>query len=356
LKGLLLAGGYGTRLRPLTFSGNKHTLPIANKPMILYGLEALRDAGVREVAVVVGPMKEGVVELIGDGSKWGLDVTYISQPEPKGIAHALLLAEGFVSGEPFIMHLGDNLLKEGVKPFIEAFEKGGFECVIGAAKVREPSRYGVIVFDSNGCVRGFVEKPREPISSWALIGTYVFTPRVFEAARLLKPSWRGELEITEAIQTLLDWGCRIHVRFVEGWWKDTGRPEDLIEANQLILQDLDARLDGVVEEGASISGPVALGAGSVVRRGSRIRGPAVIGEGCEIGPNAYIGPYTSIGSRCVIRNSEVENSIVMDDALIDCGKRVVDSIIGRAAKVLNSDGSIPRGHRLILGDTTYVTL
>ena len=356
MKGLLLAGGYGTRLRPLTFSGNKHTLPIANKPMILYGLEALRDAGVREVAVVVGPMKEGVVELIGDGSKWGLDVTYISQPEPKGIAHALLLAEGFVSGEPFIMHLGDNLLKEGVKPFIEAFEKGGFECVIGAAKVRDPSRYGVVLFDSNGCVRGFVEKPREPISSWALIGTYVFTPRVFEAARLLKPSWRGELEITEAIQTLLDWGCRIHVRFVEGWWKDTGRPEDLIEANQLILQDLDARLDGVVEEGASISGPVALGAGSVVRRGSRIRGPAVIGEGCEIGPNAYIGPYTSIGSRCVIRNSEVENSIVMDDALIDCGKRVVDSIIGRAAKVLNSDGSIPRGHRLILGDTTYVTL
>jgi len=356
LKGLLLAGGYGTRLRPLTFTGNKHTLPIANKPMILYGLEALRDAGVREVAVVVGPLKEGVVELIGDGSKWGLDVTYINQPEPKGIAHALLLAEGFVGCEPFVMHLGDNLLKEGVKPFIDSFREGGFDCVIGAARVRDPSRYGVVLFDSNGGVRGFVEKPKEAVSSWALIGTYVFTPRVFKAARVLKPSWRGELEITEAIQMLLDWGCRIHVKFVEGWWKDTGRPEDLIEANQLILQDLKPSIEGFAEEGASISGSVALGRGSVVKRGSRIQGPAAIGGGCEIGPDAYIGPYTSIGSRCVIRRSEVENSIVMDDAHIECGRRIVDSIIGRGARILSSDGNLPRGHRLILGDTTYVTL
>ncbi|MEM3891695.1 MAG: glucose-1-phosphate thymidylyltransferase [Nitrososphaerales archaeon] len=356
MKGLLLAGGYGTRLRPLTFTGNKHTLPIANKPMILYGLDALCRAGVKEVGVVVGPLREGVVELIGDGSKFGVEVTYIEQSEPKGLAHAVLVSERFLGNEPFVMHLGDNLLKEGVKPFIDLFESGGFDCVVGAAKVREPSRYGIIDFDSSGRVKRLVEKPKEYISDWALIGTYVFNEKIFDAVKQLKPSWRGELEITEAIQHLLDRGCRVHVRFVQGWWKDTGRPEDLLEANQLILHDIETRIEGVVEGDATVSGSVVIGRNSIVRSGSTIRGPAVIGESCEIGPRAYIGPYTSIGSGVKVRYSEVENSIVMDEALIDCGRRVVDSVIGRGAKVVSSDGNLPKGHKLILGDTTYVSL
>ena len=354
MKGLLLAGGHGTRLRPLTFTGNKHMLPIANRPMILYGLEHLINAGIREIGVVLGPIKEGVKELLGDGSKFGARITYIDQPEPKGLAHAISISRDFLGDEPFVMYLGDNLLKQGAKPFVEAFESGSSDCVVGAARVDDPRRYGVVVFDERGRVKGFVEKPREPISYWALIGVYVFNRKIFDAIERIRPSWRGELEITDAIQALLDGGARVDCRFVQGWWKDTGRPEDLLEANQLVLQELEMGIEGRIEPGAKVTGNVGIGEGTVVRDGATIRGPAIIGRRCEIGPNAYIGPYTAIGDEAIVRNSEVENSIIMSGAEIDCGRRIVDSLIGHRAKVLSQERNLPRGLKLILGDMTYV--
>ncbi len=356
MKGLLLAGGHGTRLRPLTFTGNKHMLPIANKPMILYGLEHLIKAGVKEIGIILGPIKEGVVELLGDGSKYGVKIKYIDQPEPRGLAHAVLVSEEFLAGEPFVMYLGDNMLKQGVKPMLKQFEEGTYDCVIGVSEVRDPSRYGVVVFDDKKNIKKLVEKPKQPISKWALIGVYVFNEKILDAAKKIRPSWRGELEITDAIQLLLENNCKIGVQFVRGWWKDTGKPEDLLEANQLVLQDLKPANKGVVEEGATITGNVSIGKETVVRSRTTIRGPVIIGEHCEIGSNTYIGPYTSIGDHVTIRNSEVENSIVMEGAYIDCGKRITDSLIGREAKIIGFENNVPKGHKLVLGDMTYVSI
>jgi len=356
MKGLLLAGGHGTRLRPLTFTGNKHMLPIANKPMILYGLEHLINAGIKEIGVILGPIKEDVRALLGDGSRFGVKITYIDQPEPKGLAHAIVVSQDFLRDEPFAMYLGDNMLKQGAKPLIGVFEREGNDCVIGAAKVEDPSRYGVVVFDESGRIRKLVEKPKQPVSDWALIGVYVFNRKIFEAIEKIKPSWRGELEITDAIQVLMDSGAKVDVQFVQGWWKDTGRPEDLLEANQLVLQELQPLNEGVIENGATVAGSVKIGKDTVIHGRTTIRGPVILGEHCEIGPNVYIGPYTSIGSYVTVRNSEVENSIIMDGAHIECGKRIIDSLIGMKAKIVSSEDNVPKGTRLILGDMTYISI
>ena len=356
MKGLLLAGGHGTRLRPLTFTGNKHMLPIANKPMILYGLEHLINAGVKEIGIILGPIKEGVVELLGDGSKFGVKITYIDQPEPKGLAHAVMISEWFLKGEPFIMYLGDNLLRQGAKPLVEVFEKNCSDCVIGVAKVKDPSRYGIVEFDKDGKIKRLVEKPKQFISDWALIGVYVFNDKIFDAVKKIKPSWRNELEITDAIQVLLDSGAKVDVQFVQGWWKDTGKPEDLLDANRLILHDLQTSIGCECEEDVTIIGNVEIGGGTIIRKNSTIRGPAIIGKNCEIGPNTCIGPYTSIGNNVIIKNSEVENSIIMDNAYIECNRRIVDSLIGRNTRIISSENTLPRGCKLILGDMTYASI
>jgi len=356
VKGLLLAGGHGTRLRPLTFTGNKHLLPIANKPMILYGLEHLINAGITEIAVILGPIKEGVVELLGDGSKFGAKLTYIEQPEPRGLAHAVMVSEQFMKSEPFVMYLGDNLLKQGAKPLVEIFERKRSDCVIAVAEVKDPSRYGVVVLNRDGTVQKLVEKPRERVSNKALVGVYVFNDKIFDSIRKIRPSWRGELEITDAIQTLLDSGAKIEVQSVQGWWKDTGRPEDILEANQLVLRDLDPLNEGRIEDGATVSGDIRIGKNTIVHSRTTVRGPAIVGEHCEIGPDAYIGPYTSIGNDATVRNSEVENSIVMDGSYIECGKRITDSLIGMKVRVVSSENNIPRGLKLVLGDMTYVSV
>jgi len=356
MKGLLLAGGHGTRLRPLTFTGNKHMLPIANKPMLLHGLEHLKNAGIRDIAIILGPIKEGVVETLGDGSRYGVKITYIDQPEPKGLAHAVMIAENYLRGEPFVMYLGDNLLKQGAKPLIRVFEETGCDCVVGTAKVEDPSRYGVVAFNKDGSIGRFVEKPKESISDWALIGVYLFNDKVFDAVKQIKPSWRGELEITDTIQILLETGARVEVQKVQGWWKDTGRPEDLLEANQLVLNDLKPYNRRTVEDAVTITNSVGIGEGTIIHRHTAIRGPVVIGDRCEIGPNVYIGPYTSIGDHVTLLNTEIENSIVMSDAHINCGKRITDSIIGRNVEILGYEQNLPRGHKLILGDTSKVTL
>jgi len=324
--------------------------------MILYGLEHLINAGIREIGVILGPVKEDVTGLLGDGSSLGVKITYIDQPDPKGLAHAIAISQDFLNDEPFTMYLGDNLLKQGAKPLIDLFEKNQDDCVVAVAKVKEPSRYGIAIFDEKGKIKCFMEKPKQPVSNLALIGVYVFNNRVFDAVKRIKPSWRGELEITDAIQVLLENGAKVEVQTVQGWWKDTGRPEDLLEANQLVLQELQPLNEGHMEDNASTTGAVRIGRDTVVHSRTEIRGPVAIGQRCEIGPNSYIGPHTSIGNDVVIRNSEVENSIVMDGAHIDCGKRIVDSLIGSKANIFGSEKNLPRGMKLILGDLTYVSV
>jgi glucose-1-phosphate thymidylyltransferase len=331
-------------------------LPIANKPMLLYGLEHLKNAGIKDIAIILGPIKEGVVETLGDGSKYDVNITYIDQPDPKGLAHAVMIAEDYLIGEPFVMYLGDNLLKQGAKPLVQVFEETKSDCVVGAARVADPRRYGVVVFNKDGTIERFVEKPKEAISDWALIGVYIFNDRVFEALKHIEPSWRGELEITDTIQTLLTTGAKVEIQKVHGWWKDTGKPEDLLEANQLILHDLQPYNHGITEETATITNSVGIGEGTVIHSRTTIRGPAIIGDHCEIGPNAYIGPYTSIGDQSTIRNTEIENTIVMRGTIIDCGRRITDSLIGRSVTILGHEQNLPKGHRLILGDMATVTL
>ena len=355
LKGLLLAGGHGTRLRPLTYTGNKHMLPIANKPMLLYGLEHLRNAGIKEIGVILGPVKEGVKDVLGDGSSFGVEITYIDQPEPKGLAHAVLISEDFMQDEPFVMYLGDNLLRQGVTEFTGTFEQKRADCVVGVSPVKDPSRFGIAEMRDGKIVR-LVEKPKEPKGNLALIGVYVFGPAIFDAVKKIKPSWRNELEITDAIQALLEDGRRVEVQRVNGWWKDTGKPEDLLEANQLVLSDLESSVEGEISEGAQIDGRVTIGAGSKVAGGARIRGPAIVGRNCAIGPNAYIGPYTSIGDECVLKNVEIENSIVMKGCKIESGRRIVDSLIGSYSTIADGTNNVPHGHRLIIGERSFAQI
>jgi glucose-1-phosphate thymidylyltransferase len=356
MKGLVLAGGHGTRLRPLTFTGNKHMIPIANKPMVFYGLEHLSKAGIEEVGVILGPIGEGVRDTIGDGSKFAIKITYINQPDPKGLAHAVLIAENFLKGEPFVMYLGDNLLKQGVRPLINSYFNHSSDCVICVTPVNDPGRYGIVELDSKGRVSRLVEKPREPKSNLALAGAYLFNDSIFEAAKKIEPSWRNELEITDAIQCLLESGKKISVQHIDGWWKDTGKPEDLLEANQLILDDLQSASEGIIDSSSQILGKVSVGKNTVIKPNTRIRGPVIIGENCEVGPNVYIGPYTSIGDNVRILSGEVESSIVMQNVLINCNKRIIDSIIGRQSRLESGDAVYPSGLRFVVGERTICRL
>ncbi len=353
MKGLLLAGGHGTRLRPLTFTGNKHMLPIANKPMLFYGLEHLKQAGVRDVGVVLGPVKEGVVEALGDGSAFGLKVTYINQGDPLGLAHAVKVSSQFLQDEPFVMYLGDNMLDQGIRPLTRVFEERNSDAVIGLTHVKNPQQFGVVELQ-DGRIKHLVEKPTNPPSDLALVGVYVFGPAIIDAVNNIAPSWRNELEITDAIQYLVDKGMRVDTQLVQGWWKDTGRPDDLLEANRLVLSSMELKQDGIVEEGSAVIGRVGIGEGTRVRRGARINGPTIIGKRCEIGPTAKIGPYTSIGDGVKVQSGEIKNSIVMQDCTIECGRLISDSIVSKNTRILSSDTSPSKALRLIVGESTEV--
>lgn len=355
MKGLLLAGGFGTRLRPLTYTGNKHMLPIANKPMLLYGLEHLKSAGIREVAVVIGSIKEGVTEVLGDGSQFGLEISYLSQPEPKGLAHAVLLSEDFMDGEPFVMYLGDNLLKQGVQGFVQAFEQKGADCVVGVYPVADPSRYGIAELEG-GRVKRLVEKPKNPSGNLALIGVYVFGSSIFDGAKAIKPSWRNELEITDAIQFLVSHGKKVEVEHVKGWWKDTGTVGDLLEANRLVLDDIQADIQGAVEDSSSVRGRVSTGPQSVIKRGAVVMGPCIIGSKTTLESGVFVGPYSSIGNNVKVKRGEIENSIVMDGCLIDTDERIVDSMIGPDSSVQTKANGTPKGKRLVVGERSTVEL
>ncbi len=359
IKGVLLHGGFGTRLRPLTHTGPKQLIKVAGKPISQWALEDLRGSGVKDVAVILGNIApERVVEYYGDGSWLGLNLTYIYQGYPHGLAHALYMAREFVGDDPFVMYLGDNIIFEGIARFVRRFEESDSEAMILLAEVPNPQRFGVARFDDKGRLVGLVEKPREPPSPYALVGVYFFRPpHIFRAVESIKPSWRGELEITDAIQRLIDWGLRVDYDIITGWWKDTGTPEDILDANRMILDSkLEGRILGRVE-GAEIQGRVYIDEGAVVSRDAIVRGPAYIGRGTRIGSGTYIGPYTSIGSGCEISNVEIENSLVEDGVVLkDIGSRITDSIIGSRSVVAGKANKIPSGYRLILGERSQITL
>ncbi|HEX9709592.1 MAG TPA: glucose-1-phosphate thymidylyltransferase [Candidatus Thermoplasmatota archaeon] len=345
----------GTRLRPLSYTGPKQLLPIANKPNIVYCVEDLRDAGAKQIAVILGNNNpEKVRELLGDGSRYGVSISYVVQGDPKGIAHAVLCAKEFVGADPFVVYLGDNLLKGGIRGMVGEFERGGADAAIALCKVGNPSAFGVAVLDERGEVVRCVEKPASFVSDLAVIGIYMFRPGVFRVIEELKPSARGELEITDTITGVITSGGRVRSWKVEGWWKDTGKPQDLLEANHLVLDDLAANIEGTVEEGAQVTGRVALGPGSVIEKGCRVRGPVLVGANCHIGPNAYVGPYTSIGDGSVIADCEVEASMILEHVTVRCRRKIVDSIIGPHSQVLSSEGLAPEGVRVVLGDYTTV--
>src|SRR5437660_5964161 len=330
-------------------------LPIANKPMLMYGFDQLRASGINEIGVILGPLQEGITGALEDGSKFGVKVTYISQPEPKGIAHAVLISHKFLGDSPFIVHLGDNLLKDNIPELAREFLKSGADASVVLTQVKDPDRFGVVLIERRRIVK-LVEKPKQYISNLALAGVYFLRPTIFPIIEKLKPSWRNELEITDAIQNLLDVGGKITYHEVSGWWKDTGRPEDILEANQLVLKDLKSSVKGKLEEEVSISGNIDVGEGTIVRRGASLRGPVVLGEYSEIGGGAYVGPYTSVGSHVKILGAEIENSIILDGTVVDCRERIVDSIIGKNSKIISDHTYRPTGRRFVVGESTFVNL
>jgi glucose-1-phosphate thymidylyltransferase len=354
LKGLILSGGAGTRLRPITHTSAKQLVPVANKPVLFYGIEALVDAGVEEIGVIIAPETGGEIrEAAGDGSQFGAKITYIVQDKPAGLAHAMLTAEEFIGASPFVMYLGDNLLRDGIRGLVSTFRADQPQALILLTPVDDPQSYGVAELDGERIVR-LIEKPKDPPSNLALVGVYLFTSAIFAAARSLEPSWRGEYEITEAIQTLIDDGQKVQSEIVRGWWKDTGQLADMLEANRLVLEELDTRLDGEIDEGSRVEGRVVLEAGASLTR-SVVRGPAVIGAGACI-EDAYIGPYTSIGAGVHVRRSEVEHSIVLSDAVVeDLGTRMEASLLGRNVKLTRSDGP-PKTLRLLVGDNCEIEI
>jgi glucose-1-phosphate thymidylyltransferase len=353
MKALVLSGGAGTRLRPITHTSAKQLLPVANKPVLFYGLEAIRDAGITDVGVVVGDTAPAIREAVGDGSAFGLHVTYIPQEAPLGLAHAVLVARDFLGDDDFVMYLGDNFIVGGIAELVEEFRAARPDAQIMLTQVPDPRDFGVAELDEAGQVIGLEEKPAEPKSDLALVGVYMFTPCVHEAVRGLRPSWRGELEITEAIQRLIDDGRKVASTTISGYWKDTGNVTDMLEVNRLVLETVEPLRRGVVQPGCELIGRVVIGEGAEVS-GSRIVGPAIIGAGTRVA-NSYIGPFTSVAEDCAIEDSEIEYSIVLRGASIRGVRRIEASIIGRAVEVTPAP-RVPKAHRLILGDHSKVQI
>ncbi len=351
MKGLILSGGKGTRLRPITHTSAKQLVPVANKPVLFYGLEAMAGAGIGEVGIIIAPETGGEIRsAAGDGSQFGLRITYIEQEAPLGLAHAVLTAEPFLGDDPFVMYLGDNLLQGGITDLVDAFRTNAPDALILLTPVADPQNYGVAELDGERVVR-LVEKPLEPATDLALVGVYMFTPAVHEAARAIEPSGRGELEITDAIQHLVDTGRRVEPHVVRGWWKDTGRLEDMLEANRLILDRLEPRVEGELLA-SQCDGRVVVAPGARLER-STVRGPAIIGSGTRL-VDAYVGPYTAIGEDCVIEGAEVEHSILLAGASV-CGLqgRMESSLLGRNVTISRGVRQ-PRAYRFMVGDNSEI--
>jgi len=350
MRGLVAAGGHATRLRPLTYSLPKQLISVANKPIIFYVLEDLASAGITDVVVVVAPHSaDAIRETVGDGSRFGQKITYIVQAEARGLADVVLVAEEALGDEPFVFYLGDNVLEGGVRYLVEEFEREKPNASILLTKVEHPEAFGVAVLDGNRIVR-LVEKPKDFQSDLALMGVYLFDSNVWQSAKEVEPSFRGELEITDTIQHMIGRGLVVRPHVHHGWWLDTGKKDDMLEANRTILETLERSVEGHVEE-STIEGRVVVSDGAQVVR-SQIRGPAVIGAGARI-VDSYVGPYSAIGDGCLISDAEVEHSILLDEAKITGVRRVTDSILGRGAQVTRDQGT-PRAYRLMIGDLSSV--
>ena len=355
MKALVLSGGKGTRLRPITHTSAKQLIPIANKPILFYGLEAIARAGIKEVGIVVGDTQAEIRQAVGDGSAFGFEVTYIPQEAPLGLAHAVKISKKYLGDSPFLMFLGDNLLKEGLEDLVADFQAKKPSAQILVAKVPNPSAFGVVELDGGGKVLRLVEKPRKPKSDLALVGVYLFSPAVFKAIDRIKPSARGELEITDAIQALVDDGQKVLIKHISGWWKDTGKLHDLLEANRLIHDALKPSVhpDARVDEMSRLEGRVVLEAGARVVQ-SVIRGPAIIGANAQV-VKSFIGPYTSIYYDSVVENSEVEHSIILEHARVRDIRRIQDSLIGQRVEVVKS-AAVPEAYRLMVGDSSRIEI
>ena len=353
LKGLILSGGRGTRLRPITYTSAKQLVPVANKPVLFYGIEAMARAGIEEIGIIIAPETGGEVQAAaGDGSQFGIQITYILQDEPLGLAHAVLTAERFLDGSPFVMYLGDNLLQGGLDDLVAAFRSNQPDALILLTPVADPENYGVAELDGDSVVQ-LLEKPAKPKTDLALVGVYMFTSCVHDAARAIRPSDRGELEITDAIQHLVDSSRRVEPHIVRGWWKDTGRLEDMLAANRLVLDTIERRIDGELID-SQVDGRVVIEAGARLERSS-VRGPAIIGAGARL-TDCYVGPYTAVGDECTIERAEVEHSILLAGASVcDLNGRMESSLLGRNVKIARDDRQ-PRAYRFLVGDNSEISI
>jgi len=352
IKALILSGGRGTRLRPITHTSAKQLVPVANKPILFYGIEAIRNAGITDFGIVVGDTREEIKAAVGDGSRFGIKVTYIHQQDPLGLAHAVKVSQPYLKDDPFVMFLGDNLIKDGITPLVREFERDRPNSQILLAKVRNPQEFGVAELDGDTVVR-LEEKPKQPRSDLALVGVYMFDKTIWEAVDAIKPSKRGELEITDAIQYLIDAKYDVKSHVITGWWKDTGKLEDMLEANRIILSGAESSIEGSVCPETRVEGAVIVGKDTTVT-GSVLRGPVIIGSGCTI-KGAYIGPFTSVADQVEITDSEIEHSIVLESSTIrGLRRRIESSLIGKGVTVIRSPEKVPAAYRLMVGDNSQI--
>jgi glucose-1-phosphate thymidylyltransferase len=353
MKALILCGGHGTRLRPITHTSAKQLVPIANKPVLFFGLEALRAAGITDAGIVVGDTADEVRAAVGDGSRFGMRVTYIEQEAPLGLAHAVLIARDYLGDDDFVMYLGDNFIVDGLTDVVSDFQRERPDAQILLTPVPDPANFGVAELDGEGRLVAVEEKPDDPRSDLAIMGIYLFTPVVHEAVRSIKPDQRGELEITSAIRWLLERGAKVTSHVIHGYWKDTGRVEDMLECNRLVLEGLESAMAGTVDERTEVVGRVVIEEGAQVSA-SRLVGPLIIGAGAVV-RDSYVGPFTSVGPGCVLTDTEVEFSIVMERSSVLGVRRLRDSLIGRDV-VIKPAATTPLASQLILGDHSQVRI
>jgi glucose-1-phosphate thymidylyltransferase len=352
VKGLILSGGKGTRLYPLTYTSAKQLIPVANKPVLFRVVEAIRDAGIEEIGIVVGDTAQEIRDAAGRGGRWGVNITYIQQNDPMGLAHAVKVSSDFLGQDRFVMFLGDNVIEGGISELISEFSTSNWDSQIVLTRVEHPEQYGVAVLDDKGLISQLVEKPKDPPSDLALVGIYMFNNAIMDAVNAITPSWRGELEITDSIQWLIDHGKSVHPHVHHGWWIDTGRPGDMLEANDLVLEQLDYYVDGYIDRASKVGRRVTVEKGAEIIN-SVIRGPCIIGEDTRV-INSYIGPYTSIYHHVTIEDSEIEHSVVLENSTIrNIDARIQDSLIGRYVTVERSPIR-PKSHKLTIGDHSQV--